>query len=174
MEKIQEILFENKESIPNGIYLELMDELKKIYITRNDNELVKITYTRIRPVFSKNTGEYGYNIDLTTATGMSVIIKKSDFNFQYENGYGNEIKLIDAIPFIPFWTEKKSFFNDYGYEDDTIHIFKSIKRNEPEDTDGDDDWDDERDDEENKRKIKFQIQLNYSIKYLITNVEKLN
>ena len=172
MEKIQEILFENKESIPNGVYLELMDELKKSYITKNDNELIKITYTRIRPIFSKNAGE-GYDIDLTTATDMSVIIKKSDFN-QYENGYVNVIKLLEAIPFIPFWTEKKSFFNDYGYEDAKIYIFKSIKKNEPDDSDDDDDWYYDCDTEENKRKIKFQIRLNYSIKYLITNVEKLN
>ena len=31
MENLQQILFENSEQIPNGIYVQLMDEFQKVY-----------------------------------------------------------------------------------------------------------------------------------------------
>jgi hypothetical protein len=172
MEKIQELLFENKESIPNGVYLELMNELKKSYITKDDNELIKITYTRIRPEFNKFNHANGYskfNIDLITSNDMSLIIKKSDF---IKKSHNETMKELDAIPFIPFWTNLNSCFNDYGYNYDEKYIFKNILKEEPEDSD-DDEWHEEVDTEENKRKIKFKLHLTYDIKYLITNVEKI-
>jgi len=50
MEKIQEILFENKEKIPDGIYLELMNNLKL-----NADKYYKLEFVRLIPnVFFDN------------------------------------------------------------------------------------------------------------------------
>ena len=43
MEAIQELLFENKEAIPNGLYVQLMDKLK---IAHEQKGLYKITYMK--------------------------------------------------------------------------------------------------------------------------------
>lgn len=166
MEKIQEILFENKESIPNGIYIELMNELKKSYITKNENELIKITYTRIRPTFEKIDSEE-YRIVLIRTNNLTVIVKKSDFDF-------DDFDKIKAIPFIPFFARTNSnMFYDNGYRNEMKTIFKKIKKEEDND-DESDDWDFDCDNSEcNKRKIAISLDLNYDIDYLITNVEKI-
>jgi len=44
MEKIQEILFENKEKIPDGVYLELMNSLKL-----NADKYYKLEFVRLMP-----------------------------------------------------------------------------------------------------------------------------
>jgi len=175
MEKIQEMLFENKESIPNGLYVKLMDELKKSYITKNDNDFIKLTYTRIRPNFRKRG--YEYSVDLYETSDLTIIIKKSDLKSQIHNVYYENIMTkIEALPFIPFWYDggnKTTLFKDGGYTGDIEYIFETIQKDEPGDDDFDDRFNDEIDCEENKRKIKIKISVMYDIKYLITNVEKL-
>jgi hypothetical protein len=174
MEKIQEIIFENKESIPNGVYLELMNQLKKSYITKDDNQLIKITYTRIRPMFHKND-DGGYNITLIKTNNLFIIAKKTSFKNKsdYSN---NNIEQLDAMPFVPFFISpvSSSVFNDEGYKNDIKTLFLNIKKN-PDNDENDDEWDFEEDEEEkNKRKIAYSLELYNDIEYLITNVEKLN
>ena len=57
MEKIQEILFENKEKIPDGVYLELMNNLKL-----NADKYYKIEYVRLIPTVMFDRGDD--NMDL--------------------------------------------------------------------------------------------------------------
>ena len=174
MEKIQEILFENKESIPNGLYVELMNQLKKSYIIKNDNELIKITYTRIRPIFCKNE-DGGYDITLVKTKDLSIIAKKSSFKnkSQYSN---NNIEQLDAMPFVPFFISpvSSSVFNDDGYQSETQTLFCNIKKEATND-ENDDEWNFEEDEEgTNKRKIAYSLYIKYNIEYVITNVEKIN
>jgi len=175
MENIQEILFENKESIPEGIYIKLMNELKISYSNRNADDLIKLTYTRIRPRFNKY--DYQYNITLIENSGLTIILKKGDFKeHSYSDDWNEKLMTkLDAIPFIPFWYDGKAeakLFKDDGYTMEHKYLFHTIKKDN--DDSDDDEWDIERDEmERNKRNIKCMICLNYDIKYLITNVEKL-
>jgi hypothetical protein len=167
MEKIQEILFENKESIPDGIYLKLMDELKIAYPNRNSNDIIKITYTRIHPVLQKSG--YDYTIQLIETPNLTIILKKSDFNPNSEP----QITKLEAIPFVPFLcNDDYKKFKDDGYMHDHEQIFKYIKKDEPDESD--DEFDPDCDSDENKRKISFKLSIHCQIKYMITNVEKLN
>jgi len=173
MENIQEILFENKESIPEGIYIKMMNELKIAYSTRNTNDLIKITYTRIRPELRK--GDYSYHIDLIKRDNLSLIAKKSDFiNSDWCQGYTDEIlSQLDKIPFTPFFLKHCNVFKDEGYKIEQKYIITHISKNEPDDSD-DDNYDADSDDEGvNKRKIMISMLLEYDIQYLITNVEKM-
>lgn len=175
MEKIQEILFEHKETIPEGIYLKLMNELKIAYPNRNANDLIKITYTRIFPKFRKN--EYGYDVKLLTNQDETIIVKKGDIkNPHYCDTYNDAIlEKFEAIPFKPFWYDRSSsgglFKSDSHIANDAQYIFETIKKHEPDNED--DDWIFDEDNEGEKRNIRFMLCLNYDIKYLITAVEKL-
>jgi len=60
MENIQEILFENKEKIPEGIYLELMNSLKKAH--KNHPKLYKCKYIVLTPRVSWSSSEMEFNI----------------------------------------------------------------------------------------------------------------
>jgi hypothetical protein len=174
MDKIQEVLFENKERIPEGIYLKLMNELKIGWSKRNDDDIIQICYTRIRPQFRK-TG-YNYTINLIENSDLKIILKKGELKSNFCESYNETLmSKLESSPFIPFWfdnSQKTSIFKDGGYTNDHQYIFENIKKNEPDDNE-DDEFDYDEDNEEDKRKIKFEIILSYDIKYFITSVEKL-
>jgi hypothetical protein len=102
MEKIQEILFENKEHIQDGVYLELMNALsppKKYY---------KITYLEIVPkmmVFDSDDLNSNIVLKCKQPYRFETIVecdKVSEFQRQF---------YFEKEPFIPFEYDGPSLFN---------------------------------------------------------------
>ena len=69
MEAIQEILFENKEKISEGIYLELMNNLKKVYDTKPN------LYTCKYKVYSPKVEWNSYDNKFAILSGSSIVFE---------------------------------------------------------------------------------------------------
>lgn len=158
MEKIQEILFENKEQIPEGIYLELMNNLKIAHEVVN--ELYEIEYTIIKPSLYYNLNEGGLNVSCSIHRNGKKIIKISTDHYLYKDF---------KLPFKPFITFGSNLFpefeNDYG-----MLRYKTEIKNEGDESD--DDYDEE---EYSGASRDICINLHYGInkQYFITSVKKL-
>jgi hypothetical protein len=78
MENLQQILFENSEQIPNGIYVQLMDEFQKVYkyvkslenfenfenfepVSESDSDYESDSETDVDEVFTEVIDEYYHN-----------------------------------------------------------------------------------------------------------------
>ena len=133
VQNFQEILFENKEQIPNGLYVQLMDSLKDSF--HDSSQLVEITYMIIRPHIRNVEHNLHIGIDSYNNKVLKKIIK---INGTYE-------KSLFVEPFLPFMN--KCLFPEIIEHDINVRHEEYI-RNVPNEDDDDlisDDDDDEND-----------------------------
>jgi hypothetical protein len=98
MEKIQEILFENKQSIPDGVYLQLMNNLKI-----EDKKFYKIKYHLITPTvnYYKNDNNFSVNHNrFFHNKTYETILDTTELNLNYERGIIEQLE--KGEPFITF------------------------------------------------------------------------
>jgi len=94
MEKIQEILFENKETIPDGIYLELMNALKP----PSDETYYEVEYRHIVPSIGWSTADHHFHIQLIEKK-WEVQVSKTIIKYgNADNSIKEHIK--SGVPFI--------------------------------------------------------------------------
>ena len=103
IKNISNVLFENKEKIPDGLYLELMDKMKNLEIKENKYE---ITYYEPKIVCNTNKPDcdcgncpydYDYRIDYILKT---FITELSDLQLKYLQESGRLLKDKNQKPFI--------------------------------------------------------------------------
>jgi hypothetical protein len=98
IQNFQEILFENKEQIPNGIYVQLMDSLKDSF--KDSSQLIELTYMIIRPHIIKVDNNLNIGINSHDNKVLKKIVKIE----------GNYEKSLFVEPFVPFMN--KNLFQD--------------------------------------------------------------
>jgi hypothetical protein len=169
MEKIQEILFENKESIPDGVYLELMNNLKidagKYYkieymkvITRlfwdGDDTDINITF--------HSSNKYGH---LSACQQTHELIIRCD----NPNLHEHQRKLLNEAK--PFWTSE--FNNLFPPDNRRARVRHNTLIKECKCDDHDDYDDDEQIDGHDCKTIHITTDFDVAPLYFITKIEKI-
>ena len=170
MEKVQEILFENKQKIPEGVYLELMNNLKIAHETKND--LYEIEYIVFEPVliFDNNCCCNNLNLNIRDRYTGTKIIKLKDIRQHLEE--------ITKVPFKPFSVSGNyGVFNEFlGHNDSTYYktrIRKTPYENDAYENDNENNDDDCPNGDEEERLIKITLKAHINPVIMITSAKKL-
>lgn len=86
MEAIQNLIFDNKESIPNGVYLQLQNALKDAHNQTIGKDLYKCTYSYPTVQPRVNTDEYSSNEVSVTVSSEVITILPDEKKFFDEHG----------------------------------------------------------------------------------------
>lgn len=168
MEKIQEILFENKEKIPDGVYLELMNTLK---IEKKD--FYKIEYEVIRPHLFFNKEEENIIIHTSVEKDNNHENKKYEIIISSHNPNlydSDKKKLNEGLPFV--WDGRNIIFNDKEKDIITIRHSTEIQKNKDNNEEYSDDDNFDENDEYDSRKIHINTHLRVRSIYFITSITK--
>ncbi len=162
MDIIQELFFENKEKIPEGLYIKVMDSLKKEF-DKQKTTAFKIHYIIIKPELNK------YRNKIEVSVNKNIEIHKKTLFLNYEEfeelddeEYNSLIKQLTKTPFEPFYAPFDMFSEcmDPNFGNFLINLY--IKDNNITY-------------QENSESIKREHVLNYNSfnNYLIINAEKI-
>jgi len=168
MEKIQEILFENKESIPDGVYLELMNNLKidagKYYKIEYMKVITRLFWdgddTDINITFHSST-KYGHQSQQKT---HELIIRCDNPNL-----HEHQRKLLEEAK--PFWTSE--FNNLFPPDNRRARVRHNTLIKECKCDDHDDYDDDEQLDGHECKTIHITTDFDVAPLYFITKIEKI-
>lgn len=158
MESIQEIVFENKEKIPEGLYLELMNAMKKEH-DNNKNDYYEIEYMVLESVI--------HNKNHVNIVSENTIFKKIE---KKESLHPCYIHKYEMTPFKPFITH----FDEIPNHNIQIRYSNLISKNP--DSDCDSDCDDDEYcccDDDNMRKIHTSYTYILHTQVIILSVKKL-
>lgn len=155
MEKIHDIVFENKELIPDNVYVEIMNTLKEIPV------FFEIEYWVFTPKLT-------YETNGCCGNGLTVRNKKRlETKILKINNTSYEYKALTKVPFQPFIADISNFHEFLGNRNEIDYKTDIITNPDP------DDYNDDFDRTDDILPIKIKLDHLMVPSFLIVNVKRI-